>query len=234
MKLSTRLLISVFLSSFCSVNIFYAKEKEKLPNDVRWVRDSNEYKSLCMYVFRKATESVQLQTGFLKASEKKERKYPYAVVVDLDETVLDNSQYQVERWRENLGFTQESWSEWVRRKEAKLVPGAGGFLKAVRENGVRVIFLSNRMHENLKPTQENLRSLQVLDSKDLFLLRRNKQDTKQIRRAEVLEGKGRMKEFGPFQVVAYVGDQMGDFPDGFSSELNHILFLLPNPMYGKW
>ena len=43
-----------------------------------------------------------------------------------------------------------------------------------------------------------------------------------------------MKEFGPFQVVAYVGDQMGDFPDRFSSELNHILFLLPNPMYGKW
>ena len=39
-----------------------------------------------------------------------------------------------------------------------------------------------------------------------------------------IEGKGRMKEFGPFHVVAYVGDQMGDFPDGFSSELNHILF----------
>ena len=48
MKLSTRLLISVFLSSFCSINIFYAKEKEKLPNDLRWVRDSNEYKSLCI------------------------------------------------------------------------------------------------------------------------------------------------------------------------------------------
>ena len=109
-----------------------------------------------MYVFRKATESVQLQIGFLKVSEEKPKRYPYAVVVDLDETVLDNSQYQVERWRDKLEFTQESWSKWVRRKEAKLVPGAGGFLTAVRENGVRVIFLSNRMHENLKPTQENL------------------------------------------------------------------------------
>ena len=67
----------------------------------------------CMYLESYRERSAP--NRFLKVSEESER-YPYAVVVDLDETVLDNSQYQVERWRDNLGFTQESWSKWVGEK----------------------------------------------------------------------------------------------------------------------
>ena len=157
-----------------------------------------------------------------------------AVVVDLDETVLNNSLYQVERWKSGLSFTQDSWSDWVKREEAKLVSGAKDFLIAVRKKGVRVIFLSNRMNNNLKPTQGNLEALGVLDPSDLFLLRENKSDTKEIRRKEVLEGTGRMKEVGPLKVIGYVGDQMGDFPNDRIDDFGKINFLLPNPMYGKW
>ena len=156
------------------------------------------------------------------------------MVIDLDETVLDNSQYQVERLKLGLGFTQESWSEWVNREEAGLLPGAKAFLKRARKLGLQVVYLSNRMHANVRSTKENLRALGVLDPEDLFLLRRNKQDTKEIRRTEVVSGKGRMKEIGSLKVVAYLGDQMGDFPAEVEEALATSVFVFPNPMYGKW
>ena len=99
---------------------------------------------------------------------------------------------------------------------------------------LRVVFLSNRMHSNLKPTKENLRALGVLEAGDLFLLRLNKEDTKEIRRSEVVSGTGRMKDVGPLKVVAYLGDQMGDFPTASDEALGSSVFVFPNPMYGKW
>ena len=209
-------------------NLFILNAEEKLPNDVRWVRQSAEYSTLCKQLFRQATAVI------LKTVKSEKSSGNLAVVVDLDETVLNNSLYQVERWKAGLSFTQDSWSDWVKREEAKLVSGAKDFLNAVRKKGVRVIFLSNRMNSNLKPTQGNLEALGLLDPSDLFLLRENKSDTKEIRRKEVLAGKGRMKEIGPLKVIGYVGDQMGDFPNDRMSDFGKINFILPNPMYGKW
>ena len=200
----------------------------KLPNDVRWVRQSAEHRTLCEQLFRQATVAILRQVKMEKGSKN------LAVVVDLDETVLDNSLYQVERWKAGLSFTQDSWSDWVNRKEAGLVPGAKEFLSTVRKKGVRVVFLSNRMNHNLEPTRGNLRLLGVLDPKDLFLLRLDKNDLKEVRRKEVTDGTGRMKKVGPLHVIGYVGDQMGDFPSDVSKEFGRINFLLPNPMYGKW
>jgi 5'-nucleotidase (lipoprotein e(P4) family) len=201
---------------------------EKLPNDVRWVRQSAEHRTLCEQLFRQATVAILRQVKMEKGSKN------LAVVVDLDETVLDNSLYQVERWKAGLSFTQDSWSDWVNRKEAGLVPGAKAFLNTVRKKGVRVVFLSNRMNHNLEPTRVNLQALGVLDPMDLFLLRLDKHDLKEVRRKEVTDGTGRMKKVGPLHVIGYVGDQMGDFPSDVSKEFGRINFLLPNPMYGKW
>jgi len=200
----------------------------KLPNDVRWVRQSAEHRTLCEQLFRQATVAILRQVKMEKGSKN------LAVVVDLDETVLDNSLYQVERWKAGLSFTQDSWSDWVNRKEAGLVPGAKAFLSTVRKKGVRVVFLSNRMNHNLEPTRVNLQALGVLDPKDLFLLRLDKNDLKEVRRKEVTDGTGRMKKVGPLHVIGYLGDQMGDFPSDVSKEFGRINFLLPNPMYGKW
>ena len=207
------------------VDLFSLEEK-RLPNDLRWVRQSIEYKSLCEQIYRQASKKISLINEISKEH--------LAVVVDLDETVLDNSEYQVERLKLGLNFSQDSWSNWVNRKGSTLVPGAKKFLKRVRELGIKVVFLSNRMHANLKPTKENLRSLGVLSEKDLFLLRRDNSDTKEIRRAEILSGTGRIREIGPMKVVAYLGDQMGDFPDHPPKDLGTSVFIFPNPMYGKW
>jgi 5'-nucleotidase (lipoprotein e(P4) family) len=198
-----------------------------LPNEVRWVRESGEYANLCRQTFRLAQDAVREQIR--NSSGQK-----IALVMDLDETVLDNSLYQVERHRQGLGFTQDSWSTWVKREKAGLVPGVKSFLSFLSKQPVRVIFLSNRMHENLAPTKSNLRKLGVLRADDLFLLRIDKQDTKIKRRAEITGGKGRMKKTGSFLVVAYFGDSMGDFPASSEDAFGKTHFMLPNPMYGKW
>ena len=218
----------ILISFLFLTGSFLVGGEGKLPNDVRWVRQSTEHKTLCEQLFRQATVTI------LRTVKTEKSTGNLAVVVDLDETVLDNSLYQVERWKAGLSFTQDSWSDWVNRKEAGLIPGAKGFLSAVRKKGVRVVFLSNRMNDNLEPTRENLRLLGVLDSKDLFLLRLDKDDLKEVRRKEVTDGTGRMKKVGPLQVVGYVGDQMGDFPRVRTKEFGKTNFLLPNPMYGKW
>ena len=202
--------------------------EKKLPNDVRWVRQSAEYRILCEQLFHQATVAI------LRRVKAEKNSGNLAVVVDLDETVLDNSHYQVERWKAGLSFTQDSWSDWVNRKEAGLIPGAKAFLSTVRKKGVRVVFLSNRMNDNLNPTRENLQALKVLDPRDLFLLRLDKDDLKEVRRKEVTDGTGRMKKVGPLKVIGYVGDQMGDFPSDRKQEFGKTNFLLPNPMYGKW
>jgi 5'-nucleotidase (lipoprotein e(P4) family) len=202
-------------------------KEEKLPNDVRWVRESGEYATLCTQTFQLAQDAVREQIK--NANGKK-----MAVVMDLDETVMDNSLYQVERHRQGLGFTQNSWSDWVKRENAELVPGAKSFIDFLRKQPVRLIFLSNRMNENLAATKSNLRKLGVLKADDLFLLRIDKQDTKIKRRAEITGGKARMKKAGSFLVIAYFGDSLGDFPPSTKKAFGKTHFMLPNPMYGKW
>ena len=64
---------------------------QELPNDVRWVRDSSEYKMLCNQIYRNAQEKLE---EYLLLDKNVDNNF--AVIMDLDETVLDNSQYQVE------------------------------------------------------------------------------------------------------------------------------------------
>ena len=211
----------LLLASFCgTINA------DRQPNDIRWVTQSKEYASLCKQTYQLAQSVVIPKLNQANGN--------LAIVMDLDETVLDNSKYQVERSELDLGFTQESWSKWVKRKEAGLIPGAKEFIGKIRPYPIRIIFISNRMDENLKPTQKNLLDLGVLSPKDLFLLRKNKSDTKEKRRAEVIEGSGRMSKVGPLKVIAYFGDAMGDFPKQTDKDFGETNFIFPNPMYGKW
>ena len=153
-----------------------------------------------------------------------------AIIMDLDETILDNSKYQVENINKGETFNMESWAAWVNRKEADLVPGVKDYIDLVRELGIQLIFISNRMDERLEATKENMIKLDIYNEKDIYLLRLDKKDKKNIRRKEVLEGINRMAEYGPFDIILYIGDALGDFPN--DDEANK--YILPNPMYGKW
>ena len=164
-----------------------------------------------------------------------EQNRRYAVVMDLDETVMDNSQYQVQLFRKNESFNQSSWSNWVNMEKAKLLPGAKDFINFLRSKNIQIIFMSNRMDYNLVPTKNNLQSLGVFSESDIFLLRLDKSDKKDVRRKEIFNSSGRMKKYPPFNVIAYFGDQYGDFPKVDDiDEWPKQYYMFPNPMYGKW
>ena len=196
------------------------KNITKLPNDIRWVVKSDEYKMLCKNIYTKAA----IETKRLYSNKRQ------AIIMDLDETVLDNSKYQVENFNKGKNFNMASWAVWVNRQEADLVPGVKEYIQLVRELGIQLIFISNRMDERLEATKENIKKLDIYDERDIYLLRLDKQDKKNIRREEVFNGMNRMAEYGPFEIILYIGDAMGDFPKDHKNNK----YILPNPMYGKW
>jgi len=211
-----------------SLLIFSLSICDKLPNDIRWVVNSNEYEALCNQTYYMA--SLQLD----KILKKNRKNRNLAIVMDLDETVLDNSQYQVENNNKNQTFNMDSWSDWVLREEAKLVPGVKKFINKIRKNNIQLIFISNRMHKRLRATKNNMIKIGLHSKNDIYLLRKNKNDKKNIRRQEIYNSSGRMKEFKSFKVVQYFGDAMGDFPLLENNEFGKSQYILPNPMYGKW
>ena len=199
---------------------------DKLPNDVRWVVESFEYESLCHQTYRLAAERIK---NLQDIDEKN-----LAVIMDLDETVLDNSQYQVELYEKNETYSPESWAVWVLKEEAKLVPGAKDFIDIVREKGFQLIFISNRMDVRLQATINNMKKCNVSSDSDIYLLRLDKVDKKTVRRNEVYTASGRMSKYQKFEVVLYIGDAMGDFPTYDFDNFGNNQIILPNPMYGKW
>ena len=116
----------------------------KLPNDVRWVTNSSEYQILCEQLYQNAWDNL--------SATLKEADTQSASIMDLDETVLDNSKYQIDLVKKNESYNPESWSVWVNLMEAELVPGAKQFIYRVRTTNTRIIFLSNRMAKNESPT----------------------------------------------------------------------------------
>src|SRR3546814_16662525 len=46
-----------------------------------------------------------------------------AVIMDIDETVLDNSPYQARLIRDQAQYSDPTWDLWVAEKKAKAVPG---------------------------------------------------------------------------------------------------------------
>ena len=212
-----------FLILGCNAN----SDNIKLPNDIRWVVESKEYDILCEQIYNTAWGKL---SRLLKNSDSNS-----CIVMDLDETVLDNSKYQIDLTKKGESYNPDSWSEWVNLKEAELVPGAKNFIDNVNKTNVRIVFLSNRMDKNKLPTINNMERLSIVDSDDIFLLRLNKEDKKHVRRSEIINGDGRFSEIGPLKVLAYFGDAKHDFPendDNFTFGQN--MFMFPNPMYGKW
>ena len=155
--------------------------------------------------------------------------------MDLDETVLNNVQYQVELFETSEKYNPSSWDAWVNKELATAVPGSKSFILdfKLKYKGL-IVFISNRDASTLEATQNNLDKLGLLFEDDVFLLRKDKRDTKNVRRNEVLEGIGRMQSYGSNSVIAYFGDQIGDFPNDTSFVFSLNKFMFPNPMYGKW
>ncbi len=204
-----------------------------VPLAIQWVNDSAERRAILLQTFRAATASLDtLARGRTPGT--------WAIIADADETILDNSPYEVRRAVEGMGFSEASWTDWVREEAAPALPGAQAFLQRVHTLGGRVIVVTNRRDALCDATRANL-AKDGLDA-DLVLCRLGTED-KNPRFHAVQDGTA-SAELPPLKVVMWLGDNIRDFPqmsqsvkdrpDTAFESFGSIYFVMPNPMYGSW
>jgi 5'-nucleotidase (lipoprotein e(P4) family) len=205
------------------------------PEAIRWVRNSAEYHAALFQVYRLATTRVEQAVAKMPAGS-------WAVILDADETVLNNSLYQLERARLGLGFTPDTWAAWVKRREATPLPGAASFLSRVRALGGKIAIVTNRLDTECDDTKAVFDTFKLAYDAMLCRVTGTPSD-KNPRFAAVAAGEtpaGSAK----MEIVAVVGDNIQDFPalsqkskyqgaPAFT-EFGVRYFLVPNPMYGSW
>lgn len=166
---------------------------------------------------------------------------PPAVIVDVDETVLDNSPYQVTNIVRGRSYTPATWNEWALMGSAKALPGALEFLRYVESRGCEVFYITNRDASEKNATIKNLFELRFPFADEAHVLTmENGVSDKTDRRARVSKG---------HYVALLCGDQLRDFDERFKDRgtelglptvkamqdtLARYFVLLPNPMYGTW
>lgn len=199
-----------------------------------WYQTSGEAKALYLQGYNVATQRLK---EYLKVPHDK----PYSIVLDLDETVVDNSPYQAENILRGRGYDTESWDEWVQMKKAKAVPGAKEFLQFADKNGVKIYYISDRTESQLEATIENLKAEGIpVQSKDNVLLKNKEDKSGKVNRREYVKKHT--------QLIMLFGDNLSDF-DVFSSksidernnkveelakEFGDRFIIFPNPMYGAF
>jgi acid phosphatase len=243
-------------------------------NAVLWIQTSTEYRANSWTVYQAA--SAQLAslveaagvTGDLDQAAAygcdagrhcpglAEAGLPPAVVLDIDETVLDNSTYQARLVADNDSYSDDTWDLWLAERRAPAVPGVAAFIEAAGQAGVAVVYLTNRTCRQRvsspdacpqrEDTLENMKAvgLPLLSAQDQLIMRAERpewdQSEKQLRRQYIA---------GRYRILMSIGDDLGDFAAGIKrgslaarrafNEAHGALygihwFQLSNPAYGSW
>lgn len=232
--------------------VFSCQQKSEVRNThellhaVLWMQRSAEYKAACLQAYHLA--EMQLQAALTDknwtAALEQYGDYtnlPSAVIVDVDETVLDNSPYEARLIREVKNYSSESWEDWCNEARAEAVPGALEFCKSADEQGITVFYVTNRREKLRNVTRKNLEKLGFpLEENIETVLARLESSDKGSRRSIISED---------YRILLLIGDNLGDFASGFThAPMNtrdslltayHDNFgkkwiVLPNPIYGDW
>ncbi|TMJ36643.1 MAG: 5'-nucleotidase, lipoprotein e(P4) family [Alphaproteobacteria bacterium] len=169
---------------------------------------------------------------------------PPAVVLDVDDTVLNTSQYQAWNVKGGTSFSPKTWTAYVRAKIDTAIPGAVEFTQYAASKGAKVFYVSNRTKEEEPATAERLKELgfPMGGNVDTLLTAKEMEDwgsAKGTRRAFIARD---------YRLLLLVGDNLGDFTDAYkgSIEERQKVFddnaahwgkdwiALPNPTYGSW
>jgi 5'-nucleotidase (lipoprotein e(P4) family) len=218
-----------------------------------WMQTSGEYVACCLQTYRLAGEEVERAVKEFQATEagvdQSLRGKPPAVIMDLDETVLDNATYQTYLYDSGQDFTVENFSTFVtdHHDSIRLIPGAKQFIDRLDGLDVTILYITDRPEAIRQATIDTLAEWGIStagleDPKSLRLLMANGEPSKTSRRDAV-----RAK----YRVLALVGDQLGDFSDEFNPKDGSAAarreavwearehwgsnwFILPQPVYGQW
>ena len=217
-------------------------DKEYEVGAILWTQSSAEYRALAYQAFALARLRLDDDLRKHKLDRKPASKIRPAVIVDIDETVLDNSRYDAELVLRGAANSSERWRDWCERAEAGAVPGAVDFLRYASRRGVRVFYITNRRQSGKHGTITNLRNLGFPDvSEETVMVRAEEApSSKQSRRDQVAK---------QYRIALLVGDNLNDFTDDFAGksitdrasqvdrdkvQFGSRFIVIPNPMYGDW
>jgi acid phosphatase len=223
-------------------------------NAVVWAQTAIEHDLIYIQTFRNAQSRLltALRDPQWDALAKEDRTMPAAglppaVVLDIDETVLDNSPYQARLVKSGGQYDEASWAAWCKEERARAMPGALAFTRYAAEHGIAVIYLSNRAQDLDTATLANLRQLGFpVSGPEAFLgLGTVLPGCEQV---GTEKGCRRQLVSRKYRVLMQCGDQLGDFVDvvanteagrkqaitGYMDWVGTRWFVLPNPTYGSW
>jgi 5'-nucleotidase (lipoprotein e(P4) family) len=202
--------------------------------DIKWFRRAAERKALSLQAYNQASAKLE--------SKAAAQSGPWAVVLDIDETTLDNSAYQLRRAELGLGFSQATWTAWVNERAATPLPGALAFTQKVKQLGGKVVFVSNRLLAGeCAPTEDNLQAQGFAYD---GILCKSGASEKNTRFDSITNGTSGIAGLPAMPTLMYMGDNIQDFPlltqdvrkqpDSAFAKFGDSFWLLPNPMYGSW
>jgi len=214
-----------------------------------WVQTSVEHAALCRQAFATAASHLEAALADRHWSAALEQgayagKLPPAIIVDVDETVLDNSPFQAALLKHGRVFDPGMFHQWVESAQAKPLPGAVEFLQTAAKRGVTIFYVTNRKAVQEAATRDNLArvGLPLADGIDTLLMRQERSEwiwDKTSRREAITRG---------YRVLMLIGDDFNDFIGNSRTSLQERRqmsdahrdwwgerwIILPNPGYGSW
>jgi len=246
------------LSSLAKTNVEAAVHHPNL-NSTLWYQTSAEFRANSLQSYKMATLQLPAllkdtsQTALLTQTSNYQQ-LPAAVIVDIDETILDNSATAASDVKRGfVGFDAVQWNDWVLAAKAPAVPGAVAFLNKASELGIKVLFISNRECKastsaacpQKDATIHNLKAVGVKDvSSELVWLKGEQPDWTSEKESR------RLKAQQQYRVIMLAGDDFGDFlpnvkkditpaqrfslVDKYQDYWGSRWIMLANPTYGSW
>jgi acid phosphatase len=218
-------------------------DSHEMLNATLWRQSSAEYLANALQVYRFAAEVLDqaLAAPQWTAALEQSGDYdalPPAIILDLDETVLDNTTYEVRIIRRQERYSGDSFAEWCREMIAPAIPGVRVFLDHAVARGVTVFYYSARRQSLRDCTTRNLREL-GLPFPDASRLLLNDGTSKSEYRHRIAQH---------YRILLLLGDNLEDFVDGsrtkprarralarrYAERWGRQWIVLPNPIYGHW
>lgn len=235
---------------------------------IAWVRTSAEYKAAAMQAYSAATEDLDEMIANedwsalpsqAASGENSYKDKPPAAIFDIDETVVDNVEFQAQLVPP---FSEAKFDAWHEANVVPAVPGAKAFVERARKAGVEIFFITNRSCDappgssdpcpQKRITLDDLREAGIPFEPGNVMLsgeRPGWTQEKEVRRSAVA---------AKYRVIMLFGDDLGDFLSCVRKRVYEPCtqaatrasrtaaiekhgkywgegwYVLPNPMYGSW
>ncbi|MGM0589150.1 MAG: 5'-nucleotidase, lipoprotein e(P4) family [Bacteroidota bacterium] len=214
-----------------------------------WIQHAAEYDALTRQAYRSAQQWLDpaLQDSSWTAAIEQKTDYqdlPPAIILDVDETVLDNSPFQARMIQQNSGYDPKAWTDWVLESQADAIEGAVALTQAAASKGIQVFYVTNRDAQTEQATRQNLidEGFPVDQQTDVVLLKDEQPEwtsDKTTRRSHIARN---------YRIIMLFGDDLNDFVSAkniterrrnafvqqYESKWGQAWFVLPNPIYGSW